>query len=108
MSNKVLVNLETKYNSIAEITKLLKLFVGSLGPALRDWEIDEKLKLKDMIISLSYGIGLSTLNDYAEVYKQLLLLFQELIIYDPNLMEGEITFFRDLLNLIISKNLKSH
>ena len=45
-----------------------------------------------MIISLSYGIGLSTLNDYAEVYKQLLLLFQELIIYDPNLMEGEITF----------------
>lgn len=106
LSNKVLVNLETKYNSIAEITKLLKLFVGSLGPALRDWEIDEKLKLKDMIISLSYGIGLSTLNDYAEVYKQLLLLFQELIIYDPNLMEGEITFFRDLLNLIISKNLK--
>ena len=106
LSNKVLVNLETKYNSIAEITKLLKLFVGSLGPALRDWEIDEKLKLKDMIISLSYGIGLSTLNDYVEVYKQLLLLFQELIIYDPNLMEGEITFFRDLLNLIISKNLK--
>lgn len=106
LSNKVLINLETKYNSIAEITKLLKLFVSSLGPALRDWEVDQKLKLKDMIISLSYGIGLSTLNDYVEVYKQLLLLFQELIIYDSNLMEGEITFFRDLLNLIISKNLK--
>ena len=38
LSNKVLVNLETKYNSIAEVTKLLKLFVGSLGPALRDWK----------------------------------------------------------------------
>ena len=85
---------------------MLKLFVSSLGPTLRDWETNEKLKLKDLIIALSYGIGLTTLNDYIEVYKQLLLLFQELIIFDPNLIEGEVGFFRDLLNLIISKNLK--
>lgn len=105
-SNKILVNLKTKFNSISELTKLLKLFVSSLGPTLRDWETNEKLKLKDLIIALSYGIGLTTLNDYIEVYKQLLLLFQELIIFDPNLIEGEVGFFRDLLNLIISKNLK--
>ncbi|RCK66233.1 AP-1 accessory protein LAA1 [Candida viswanathii] len=105
-TNKILVNLKTKFTSISELTKLLKLFVSSLGPTLRDWEPQEKVKLKDLIISLSYGVGLTTLDDYVEVYKQLLLLFQELIIFDPNLIEGEVGFFRDLLNLIISKNLK--
>ncbi|EMG48967.1 hypothetical protein G210_0370 [Candida maltosa Xu316] len=105
-TNKILINLKTKYNSVAESTKLLKLFVSSLGPTLRNWEITDKMKLKDLIVSLSYGIGLVTLDDYVEVYKQLLLLFQELIIFDPNLIEGEIGFFGDLLNLIISKNLK--
>lgn len=57
-------------------------------------------------MSLSQGIGLATAEDYVDVYRHLLGFFQELIIFDPKLIDGEIPFFADLLNLIISKNMK--
>ncbi|CAI5755702.1 unnamed protein product [Candida verbasci] len=106
LNNMMLINLRSEYSSISLTTRLLKLFVSSLGPALKDWQDNDKQKLKNLITSLSYGIGLATLDDTIEVYKYLLALFQELIIFDQNLIEGEINFFTRLLNLIISKNLK--
>ncbi|ODV77647.1 uncharacterized protein CANTADRAFT_27360 [Suhomyces tanzawaensis NRRL Y-17324] len=106
ISNKTLINLKTKYNSIGLITRLLKVLVTSLGPRLTELAEDQKLKIKNLIIALSHGIGLATINDYTDVYKYLLALFQELIIFDPKLIEDEVSFFTELLNLIISKNLK--
>ncbi|EGW34506.1 uncharacterized protein SPAPADRAFT_134192 [Spathaspora passalidarum NRRL Y-27907] len=106
IETNVLVNLKTKFGSVGPMSKLLQLFVTSLGPAIRDSNETERNKLKSLIIALSQGIGLATLDEYCHVYKNLLRLFQELIIFDPNLLEGEITFFTELLNLIISKNLK--
>ncbi|KAI5963639.1 uncharacterized protein KGF55_002519 [Candida pseudojiufengensis] len=104
--NKILDNLNTRYSVAGPVAQLLRLFVTNLGPALRDWPSRNKTMLRNLIISFSYGIGLATLEDYIQVYKQLMELFQELIIFDPNLIEGEVGIFTNLLNLIISKNLK--
>ncbi|KAI5951071.1 hypothetical protein KGF54_004145 [Candida jiufengensis] len=106
LDNKALINLKTKYASAGPVAQLLQLFVTNLGPALRDWSTKHKAILRNLIVSLSYGIGLETLEDYLQVYQQLIELFQELIIFDPNLIEGEVEVFAKLLNLIISKNIK--
>ncbi|CAK9436377.1 uncharacterized protein LODBEIA_P09350 [Lodderomyces beijingensis] len=106
LNSKVLVNLRTRYGAVGGIAQLLKLFVTSLGPSLREWNQRSKLQLRDLIICLSHGIGSVTLFDYAQVYKQLMNIFKELIIFDPNLIEEEVELFTDLLRLIISKNLK--
>lgn len=105
LKSNVLINLRCKFNYMGLVGELLRLFVTSLGPSLREWKEHDKIMLKNLIISLSYGIGLTTIRDY-EVYNDLLTLFQELIIFDPDLIEGEVKFFTELLNLIISKNLK--
>lgn len=107
VSNKVFVNLKVKFGSIGLVTSLLKLSVTALGPNLRDWPAASKSKLKQLIISLSFGIGCETIDDYLETFGNLLRLLEELIIFDPDLLDGEVTFFTDLLNLIISKNIKT-
>ncbi|KAK6456322.1 uncharacterized protein RJT20DRAFT_128177 [Scheffersomyces xylosifermentans] len=106
VKNKLLSNLKCKYRSIGLTTELFRLFVTSLGPSLRDWTASDKTYIKNVIMALSQGIGLATAKDYVEVFRHLLGLFQELIIFDPKLIDGEIPIFSDLLNLIISKNLK--
>ncbi|KAI5968799.1 hypothetical protein CANMA_002235 [Candida margitis] len=106
LNNKVLVNLKTRFGSVGVMAKLLQLIITSLGPALREWQYRDKVGLRNLIVALSYGIGLATLDDYIKVYQQLMELFKELIIFDSNLIEGEIGVFTKLLNLIISKNLK--
>ncbi|KAI5955460.1 hypothetical protein KGF57_003592 [Candida theae] len=106
LADKVSVNLKTKFGSIGLLAKLLQLVITSLGPELREWRPQNKEILRNLIVALSYGIGLATLDDYIKVYQQLIELFKELIIFDSNLIEGEIDVFTRLLNLIISKNIK--
>ncbi|KAI3404021.2 hypothetical protein KGF56_003180 [Candida oxycetoniae] len=106
VSNKALVNLKTRYGYMKDVSHLLKLFVMSLGPLLREWNEKSKTQLRNLIICLTHGIGLATLSDYVQVYKQLMELFQELVIFDPNFIEEEVELFVSFLNLIISKNLK--
>lgn len=107
ISNKVFINLKVKFSSIGLVMSLLKLSVTALGPNLRDWSPSSRSKLKQLIISLSSGIGCETIDDYLETFGNLLSLLQELIIFDPHLIDGEVAFFADLLNLIISKNIKT-
>lgn len=106
VKSNISINLKTRFGSIGLMSKLLQLIITSLGPALREWHTHNKAMLRNLIVALSYGIGLATLDDYIKVYQQLMELFKELIIFDPNLIEGEIGVFTKLLNLIISKNLK--
>lgn len=106
VENKLLVNLKHKYNSVGIVTDLIKLCITSLGPNLRNLPNEDKAKIKNLIVSLSYGIGCVTISDYLEVYKGLLEIFPELIIFDPKLISKGLKFFTSLLDIIISKNLK--
>ncbi|KAG5421112.1 hypothetical protein I9W82_000202 [Candida metapsilosis] len=106
VADNVSVSLKTRFGSIGIMARLLQLIITSLGPELREWQRHDKATLRNLIVTLSYGIGLATSDDYIEIYKQLMELFKELIIFDPNLIEGEIGVFTKLLNLIISKNMK--
>lgn len=106
LTDKVSISLKTRFGSVGIMAKLLQLIITSLGPELREWQLRDKVGLRNLIVALSYGIGLATLDDYIVVYPQLIELFKELIIFDPNLIEGEVGVFTKLLNLIISKNLK--
>lgn len=106
LENKLLINLKCKFGSIGTMTQLVKLCVTSLGPNLRLIGNDDKLKIRDLIVGLSYGIGCVTLSDYLEVYENILRIFPELIIFDPKLIKNGLQFYTNLLDLIISKNLK--
>lgn len=105
--SKVLIGSKCKYPSLGPMTKLLKIMISLLGPNLRESsELGIRSKIRDLILSLSVGVGAGTVTDSFEVSKHLILIFQELIIFDPNLIEGELEFISKFLNLVISKNLK--
>lgn len=102
---KLMVNLKSKYNSLGQFSKAVKTCVTILGPTLVDSSSITKTQLRTLIFSLKYGIGCNSPNDYVEVYGNLLSLLQELIVYDQKLIENEVEFFKEFLNLLISRNL---
>lgn len=104
--NNILVNLSSDYGSIGMLAKLLKLFTTSLGPNIRTISSGDRANFKNIIIPLGLSIGSSTIDEQLQIYKSLLELFAELIIYDSNLIENEIEVFTDLIYLVVSKNLK--
>lgn len=104
--NDRLVDLNVRYNTIGPTTRVLQLAVTALGPGLREWLAESRQKLADLIVGLAAGVGLSTLLDYSLTYKHLLQLLQELMIYDPSVVPGNVKFFTELLDLIIAKNIK--
>jgi hypothetical protein len=106
ITNNTLVNLKCKYGSVGVLASLVKVFVTSLGPSLLEFPLQSRQRLRNLVISLTHGIGMETTKDQLQVYGNLLQLFQELIIFDPKLINGEVNFFTSLLNLIVSKNLK--
>lgn len=106
IDNNTYVNLRCQYSSVVPIAILIKIIVTSLGPSLKESPARIRSKLKTLIIALTHGIGLATTDEYLHVYGNLLMMLQELIIFDSKLIHEEVDFFANLLNLIISKNLK--
>jgi hypothetical protein len=106
IANHSLVNLKCKYSSVDIVSRIVKTFITSLGPSLKECSSSTRSKLRTLLISFTHGIGLATTKEYLQVYGNLLMLFQELIIFDSKLINEEVDFFANLLNLIISKNLK--
>lgn len=106
VKSKALVNLKYKFNSIGLIANLLKTFITHLGPNLRFLSTENRQELKSLVISLRYTIGSSSINDNILIFQNLLRLLQELVIFDPKLLDDEVTFYSSTLVSIISKNLK--
>ena len=105
VGNTALDNLKIRYGSMGELTALLKLFVSSLGPSIVEWGTRLRRGLRNILISLAYGIGAVSTNDEAKVLHELMSLFQELVIYDPKFFQNEVELFTQILNTIISNNL---
>lgn len=106
IQSKILINSKCKYGSIGITSKILKLAITLLGPNLRESTDSIRSHIKNLIILLNAGIGCATIEDSFEVSKQLLLMFQELIIFDPTLIEDEVKYISKYLDFVISKNLK--
>lgn len=104
--NLLLSNLKCKYRSTGLTVELVRKCITILGPSLRELNPNLKFRLEYLITSPSYAIGCETANDYLEVYQNLLDVLCEVVIYDSTLIKGERRFFTDLLNFIISKNIK--
>lgn len=106
LQNHAFVNLKYKFNSIGLVAGILKTFVTSLGPNLRSLSPENRKQLKSLIISLRYTIGSLSIDDNMDIFKNILRLLQELVIFDPKLLDDEVDFYSSTLISIISKNLK--
>ncbi|CAN3376453.1 hypothetical protein DIURU_000115 [Diutina rugosa] len=99
-------NLRAEYSAVSPAALVAKVLVTSAGPQVREWATADRVRMKSLLTSWAYGIGLLTTREYLAVYIHVLRLLQELIIFDPSLLDEEIDFFSDLLNLVIKKNIK--
>lgn len=106
ISSKILINSKCQYSGVGQLSALLRLFVTILGPNLREESSGVRLQLKNLLILLRVGVGCVTNQDSFLVNKNLLLLFQELVIFDPTLIEEEVQFITRYVVLVILKNVK--
>lgn len=100
------VNLKYKFGSIGTIARILKIITTNLGPNLRSLPEENRNEMKSLIVSLSYTIGSSSIDDNILIFNELLRLLQELIIFDTSLIPDLVEFYTNILVTVISKNLK--
>lgn len=105
-SSLVWADLAGEYPSIGGASLVVKTLVTSAGPQIREWSPIDRHRLRGLVVSWAHGIGLATTPENLQVFIHLLRLFKELVIFDPSLLDEELDFFTDLLNLIIAKNIK--
>lgn len=107
LSNSVAPNLLAVHNVMERVTHLLKLCITSLGPTLKDANTALKQQLKHLVISISYGIGCSNMTDYVSSLRNLLGIFQEIVIFDFDLISGLPQWIHALCNRLITSNVKT-
>ncbi|KAG7192405.1 uncharacterized protein KQ657_001804 [Scheffersomyces spartinae] len=104
--NKTLTGLGVLYPTSSEIGNLIQTIVASLGPSLRELPISRRHELRNLIVYFRLGVGCSTGQEILDVYRCLLELSKELIIFDNTLIESEVDFFSNLVNFVITNNIK--
>ncbi|CCE87024.1 Piso0_005558 [Millerozyma farinosa CBS 7064] len=101
-----LANLKCTYGSANLTAALLKTCINTLGPYLRESSNGIKQIIKELIVSFAYNIGSWTMQETLDLYKHVLELSKEIIIFDPTIFKNQISFFCSMLDFLISKNLK--
>lgn len=102
----VWINLATQFPIVSPLATLLKLFVTRMGPGIVTLPLQSKSGLQCMIVALSYGIGAVTVREHAQVSKEVISLFCEVIIYDAEFIDNQKDFFCSLLEFVILNNMK--
>lgn len=105
-SKSVAPNLLSTFNVMERITHLFKLCITSLGPTLKDSKAVLKQQIKQMVISIPYGIGCSNMSDCVSSLSNILGIFQELLIFDSDLFLGLPQWCHNLCNQVIKSNMK--
>ncbi|ODQ80392.1 hypothetical protein BABINDRAFT_166729 [Babjeviella inositovora NRRL Y-12698] len=98
-------NMRVAHPSVTVVARVVKVLVSSLGPGVRTLG-GARTMLRDVLTALSLGIGAGATDDYEAVSADILLLLQELVLYDPLLLYGQLAFFVSLIDFQILKNLK--
>lgn len=106
LSNRAFTNLKCQYGAVGQVSSILRLIITLLGPSLRELDSLHRDYVRTMIVTMCLGVGEGTTRDTFEVTRLLLLLFQELIIFDPTLIEGEVQYVTQYLKFVVSSNLK--
>lgn len=105
VSNSVAPNLLSQFNTMETVTHLLKICTTSLGPTLKDANTVLKQKLKHLMVSISYGIGCSSMTDYVSSLQNLLGICQEVVIFDSDLISGLPQWIHAFCNRLITSNI---
>ncbi|SGZ51038.1 CIC11C00000005334 [Sungouiella intermedia] len=105
LSNKSSINMRSTFNSMAALSRLLKVVVTSLGPSLRDLDDAFKSKIVQLLLTMSYGIGSSNLTEYNAVLISLMTSFQELLIFDSSFVSS--IWFSRMCKFLVTTNLKT-
>lgn len=106
LSNSVAPNFLSILNVMERVTHLLKLCITSLGPTLKEANSLLKQQLKHLVLSISYGVGCSNMSDYVSSLNNLLGIFQEILIFDFDLISGLPQWIHALCNRLITSNMK--
>lgn len=106
LDNKYLVNLRNCYPCFGVYSKITSYCVTSLGPALKSYDRDLRLKLRNLLILFATGVGSGDSDEYVNVSKNLLLTFQEILIFDLSFIEGFAKWFHQEAVAIIKSNAK--
>lgn len=101
------INLRSTYNSLTALSRLIKIVVTSMGPSLRDSDDQFKKKITQLLLSLSYGIECSSLTEYNAVLVNIMTVFQELLIFDLNFVDGLYEWFKKSTKYLVSTNIKT-
>lgn len=106
LSNRAFTNLKCQYGTVGQVSGILRLIITLLGPSLRELDSLHRDHVRTMIVTMCLGVGEGTTRDSFEVTRLLLLMFQELIIFDRTLIEGEVQYITQYLKFVVSSNLK--
>lgn len=100
------LNFRSNYRLTSEISRMLKVFITSLGPGIRDIHQATKSKLFQLLLSISMGIDCASLLEYQEALSSLMESCKELIVFDSGFMDGFSHWFCELCADIITYNMK--
>lgn len=106
ISDPTWTNLKTSFLSLCQYSRITSQVITSLGPALKECDEQVKDMLRSSLVLFASGIGSINLDEYLRVLKDVLLSFQEIVIFDPQLTPDLPTWFAQLSEKIIAANMK--
>lgn len=104
--NDVFVNLRSIYPVTFAVTKLLRVLLTSLGPSIKELDSDFKFRAITLIFSFYYGFGCFDLSEYSNSVSEVIRTCQEMLVYDPKIMDGFLSWFKDVCEFVIKSNIK--
>lgn len=105
-SPPIWLNLACQFSNTSSVAGLIQVCVTRLGPGISGLGPHDKSCLQSIIVCLSNGIGVMTVHENTLVFRQMLELFSELVIYDSEFFRGQMSFICCILEFIIAKNMK--
>lgn len=97
------VELRSRYRLVLLVSLLVRATLLLLGPNVRAVDEYSRGVLARALAGMAVGLGCQGAFDYEAVSGDLLATLQELVFYDPNLVEGQLGLVKALANLHIQR-----
>lgn len=82
LDNGFLANLRASYKFHAVYSRIVSYSVTSLGPALKSCDKELKVEIRNLLILFANGVGSYDSDEYVNVVRDVLVTFQEILIFD--------------------------
>lgn len=94
------INFREHSNSINFMVKVIRSLINTVGPMIRLWDDNVKLKLKNFLFNFQYLVNF----DFEIVVRELLKIYEELLVFDKSIITLE--SYKTLTKLLIINNFK--